>query len=95
MLKFFIDVFKVSLQKKEEWIHLNHDSFQCKKTLEASNFAKAQLKKFKKNRPCFCLQCSRNKGGGKADIKVGASSSGGSAGKGVCTRPIVECISFE
>ena len=27
MLKFFIDEFKVSLQKKEEWIHLNHDSF--------------------------------------------------------------------
>ena len=68
---------------------------QCKKTLEASNFAKAQLKKFKKNRPCFCVQCSRNKRGGKADIKVDASSSGGSAGRGVCTCPIVECISFE
>ena len=48
---------------------------ECQKALPAAEFAKAQRKKSKKGKPCFCLGCSEKKmRGGKTPAKSGASS---------------------
>ena len=48
---------------------------KCQRTLAASDFAKKQLKKNQKGRPCMCLSCSAKKGSAKIPVKGGASSS--------------------
>ena len=48
---------------------------KCKNTLPAGEFAKSQLKKSKKGKPCICLGCSVKMRGAKIPAKSGASSS--------------------
>ena len=48
---------------------------KCKNTLPAVEFAKSQLKKKKKGKPCICVGCSAKMRGAKIPAKSGASSS--------------------
>ena len=58
----------------------------CKETLPESDFSKGQIKKLKKGkkrRPCVCLGCSGQTGGGNAPVTNVAASSGASSNE-VC-----------
>ena len=67
---------------------------QCKKMLQASEFAKSQIEKFEKRKVRFCLQCSKKTGGGKA-TKKGSSPASSAPVVKVCRHPTVDCIIYQ
>ena len=72
---------------------------QCKKTLQASEFSKSQIKKFENRKASgrkvfFCVQCSKKTSGGKT-TKKGSSPASSALVVKVCRHPTVDCIIYQ
>ena len=65
---------------------------KCQKTLPASQFAKAQQKKHKKGKACWCLGCSRGKGAVEVSVQHGVSPPSSAPLDKVCNaQHIAQC----